>query len=393
MILHRFAAHLTVGLVALSLAGCVASEPKPTPTGAATPAPTPTSDPVAAGPTPRIDATCGDLLDASALQAFVGVSGQPLSAVTAADRLTPDAAAVEQLGALTCRWTNGLEGDPFTAPELSIQEIELSILPEGLDAAIEYVDLYQIADPTYGEHVQGPRCVDPVGSATFGNCELFGVIGQTWIEFHVSGIVAAEGPGEDELVAGFRGIVDPMVAAVAAMTPRERWVPETSSMIGDSECDALAPTDEIIGITAIPNLRVGLQWDGPHVGQYWYGTQQVGAMRCSLGLSDSDAAVGQIGILPSGIWGFDRYRDAWIDAGGTPVELTGVEAGHAIARCADPARACLLDFTVAGDWVRVLVYPAPSSGSDGGPPAGYFVSARAAVSEIASLVAGRIASH
>jgi hypothetical protein len=42
--------------------------------------------------------------------------------------------------------------------------------------------------------------------------------------------------------------------------------------------------------------------------------------------------------------------------------------------------------------VRVLVYPVPSSETEYGPPVAYYESARAAVADIASIVAGRIAA-
>jgi hypothetical protein len=380
---HRLAGALTAAILGLALAGCTEASPEPTPTASRVAEPTPSADPVVSGPTPRVDATCDDVIDTAALQAFVGERVQPLTAVPAAERFTPDAAAVEQLGALTCRWTNGLDGSYHTGPHPDGQVVELSILPEGLEAAAAYVDVYQSADPTYGEHVQGPRCV-----ADIGYCELAGVIGSAWVELRMDGIVPDAGEGE--LLAGFRDIVDPLVAAVAVMTPRERWEAEPPSAIRDADCETLTPTDEIAALTAIADLRVGPQWDGPRIGQYWYSAEQVGAMRCSLAISNSDAVVGQIGILPGGAWGVERYADAWIDEGGTAMEIAGVDEGDAIARCTDAASPCIVDVAVDGDWVRVLAYPAPGTEPGSAPSIADYEAARAAVAEIAAIVAGRV---
>ena len=117
----------------------------------------------------------------------MGLVASPLAVATPADRLTPDRAAGEQLGALTCTWTNGLRVNPFPGPDVDGQSITLSILPEGIDDAIAYVDLYQIADPTYGDYTKGPRCLGPADGMDGGYCELFGVIGQTWVELTVDG--------------------------------------------------------------------------------------------------------------------------------------------------------------------------------------------------------------
>jgi hypothetical protein len=375
--------------LAMALGGCVAAPPEPTQPPETTIAPT-TAPVVDPGPAPRIDATCDDILDSAALQDFMGLVASPLAVATPADRLTPDRAAGEQLGALACTWTNGLQVDPFTGPDIDGQSVRLSILPEGIDDAIAYVDLYQIADPTYGEHVQGPRCLGPADGMDGGYCELFGVIGQTWVELTVDGIAVQSGTPTIDLLAGFRSVIDPLVARVGTMEPHERWAPSKPSTIGEAACDVLTPTDAIAATTGIPELSVGPHWDGPHVGQYWYATTQTGAQRCSLGMSDSDASIGQIGILPSGAWAYDRYHDAWIAAGGTPVAVPGVADGDAIARCVDAAAECNIDLRVAGAWIRVTVYPVPELEPEYGPPIAYYESARSSAADIAAIVAAQV---
>lgn len=377
--------------VAVTLAGCVA--PEPTPTATQSPVATPSPDPIVdTGPAPRIDATCDDLVESAALQAFVGLEVDALSLEAPADRLTPDTAAGEQLGGISCTWTNGLPPDPFQGPDPAAQTVLLRILPEGIEQAIAYVDVYELRDATYGEHVQGPRCLGPAYGMDRGYCELFGVIGQTWIELTIDGIVVDAETSADDLVARFRTVFDPMISRLASATPGERWEPEHPAAISPVDCDVLTPTAEIVGVTAIPELRVGPQWDGPRVGQYWYGLGATGAGRCSLAMSFSDASLGQIGILPAGAWGFERFADSWLRAGGTHVAIPGVEEGDSIVRCDDAASDCIIDLSVAGNWIRVTVYPAPAPEYERGTPASYYESARAGAEQIAAIVAQRVAT-
>lgn len=391
---HRTPRALLVGCLAaasLALTGCIA--PTPTPTPATTATPTARPEPIVdQGPEPRIDASCDDIVDAAALQDFLGQVVNPLALEALSDRLTPDAAAGEQLGGLSCTWTNQLPRNHFEGPDPDEQRVMLRILPEGIDEAIAYVDGYQLRDPTYGEHVQGPRCLGPAEGFDAGHCELFGVIGRTWVELTVDGIVVDGETSAADLVGRFRTVFDPTVATLASVTPRERWAPATPTTISSVDCEVLTPTAEIVGVTEIPELRVGPQWDGPRVGQYWYGLTETGAGRCSLAMSYSDSSLGQIGILPGGAWGFERFAEAWTAAGGVDVAIAGLEQGDAIARCDDDQSNCLIDLAVAGTWIRVTVYPTPALEYEHGAPSSYYESARAGAPQIAAIVAQHVAA-
>ncbi|WP_136709976.1 hypothetical protein [Agromyces sp. H66] len=375
---------------AVTLSGCIATTPTETGTPAATPT-TSAGPAIAEGPEPRIGADCDDIVDAAALQEFLGVIVTPLAPEAPADLLGPDTAAVVQLGALSCTWTNGLPHNPYPNDEPDRQLVRLSILPEGLDQAVAYVDTYDSRDPTYGEGVQGPRCLGPMEGVNTGYCELFGVIGQTWVELVVEGVVVDADTTAEDLVEGFRTVFDPMVSTLETTTALERWSPATPSSNIPVDCDVLTPTAEIAAVTAVPELRVGPQWDGPRVGQYWYGLNTTGAARCSLAIATSDASLGQIGILPSGAWGFSRFAESWLVSGGTSVTLPEVDGAEAIARCDDAVSDCVIDFAVAGDWGRVTVYPQSPAGVDAGRPAGSIDSARAAAVDIAAIVARHMA--
>lgn len=338
------------------------------------------------GPTPRIGSTCDDLIHTGGLLAFMGDAGNPAvgpvgqiadpsgSVMTAADR-----AAAEQLGALTCTWSNGV--DPML-DSTHRQAVFLSVLPEGFDEAVRYVETYRSADPTYGPNVHGPRCV-----AASGHCELFGIIGSTWIELHADGIVSA-GMSDEQLRSAFLEITDPLVESLSAVSISDRWVPTSPSPSAASDCATLAPTESIAPLTGVPELIVGEWWDGPKVGQYHYAKGQVGAHRCALQFPMSDATLGSIGILPNGAWAVERYSGGWATAGGQEVALPPASEGTALLRCGDAKADCRLDFTVGSDWVSIIVPPARADGYLGQES---FETTRANILEIAIVVAERIA--
>jgi hypothetical protein len=141
---------------ALTLAGCG------TPIlGQATSPPTtapPAAEPVDAVPTPRVDATCDDLLSTPALQEFVGEGTRPLELVDESARSTPDGLALRQLGSLECVWTTAPGPLPLynDAPN-SERRVILTVLPEGPEAAQRYVDEYSVVSgpSDYGPGIPG----------------------------------------------------------------------------------------------------------------------------------------------------------------------------------------------------------------------------------------------
>lgn len=351
-----------------------------------------TTAPPDPGPTSRIGSTCDDLIDTAGLLAFMGDAGKPVvgpispiadpsaSVMTEADR-----AASEQLGALTCTWSNGIEPDPNgygPKPWPDRQEFSIHVLPEGLDEAVRYVETYMSADPTYGPNVQGPRC-----DARAEYCELFGIIGSTWVELHALGIASA-GMSDEQLRTLFLEITDPLVEHLRAVSITDRWVPTSSSPSASSDCPALAPTDAIAPLTGVPDLHVGEWRDGPRVGQYWYAKSEVGAHRCSLQFPMSDLSLGNVSILPNGAWAVERYSDEWSMAGAQRVDLPPATGGTALHRCSDAAAACRLDFAVGKDWVSIGLPPVPSSEYVAKEP---FEITRSNILAIATVVAERIA--
>ncbi|MGW4930288.1 hypothetical protein ACWEOH_14155 [Agromyces sp. NPDC004153] len=348
--------------------------------------------PVDPGPTPRIGLTCDDLVDTAALVAFLGDSGTPVlgpvSQIADTDELymsTPDRAAAEQLGALTCVWSNGVaagSGQPWSGEPLR-QAVSLAVLPEGLDAAARYVDAYQSADPTYGDHVQGPRCVTEIGY-----CELFGVVGSTWVELRIDGIVQT-GSSVEDLRARFRNVTDPLVSRLSDVSIAEPWTPASSSPSAAAECATIAPTDAIMPLTGVADLRVAEFWDGPRIGQYWYAKDQVGADRCLLQLPMSDRHLGSIGVLPNGAWAFERYAAGWSASDAVSVGLPAANGGTALSRCEDDTRDCRIDFVVGDDWVSVGV---PPKRIDGDELTDEVEMTRSNIVQIGTIVAERIAA-
>ncbi|UOE45869.1 hypothetical protein [Agromyces larvae] len=374
----------------LALTACTAQPDASTPhPSAPSTIPTPTAEPAEAGPHARIPVDCDGLVATDALRTLVGEAGHPLAPIVPIDRLDPDEAAALQLGAVDCRWTNGLGFSTWTGPEAGRQTVALSILPEGLDAAIEYVDLYRSADPTYGAHVQGPRCMAATDASWTGFCELYGVIGRNWVEFTVQGIVF-DARSDSDLVAAFRAVADPMVAALAATEPGPRWTPAESTSF--AACEDLVPATSVAEITGLAAVGFGESWDGPRVGQYFWASRETGAKRCSVFFTDREGGFGEVGVLPGGSWGFDRAEAAWLADGGVIVPVAGVEPGDAVLRCADAAAECVLDVRTGGDWVRVEFPEVPPETVEYLPPNDYAAARESIIRLAEAPVAGLGAS-
>lgn len=342
------------------------------------------------GPTPRIGLTCDDVIDTAALGAFMGDAGVPLEgpesdigSVSPNTYATAEVGAAEQLGALTCEWVS--EGSLDVYPFFGSQYVSLSVLPEGLDYATEYVDhLEELIDPTYGDHVRGPRCV-----AAGGYCEVYGVIGSTWVDFHARGILAA-GVSDEELRAAFRAISDPLAEAIATATSAERWVPGSPSPSASVECADLDLTEPIATVIGVPQLEVAERRDGPGQDVFWYAKDEVGAHRCSL-FTTPDSRLGAISFLPNGAWAVARYGDDWLAHGGRRIDLPGAVDATAISRCDDAADVCRLDLVVDDDWITVTV-PPYREGAYADVTPEQVDAVRAHSVEIAGIVAERIAA-
>jgi len=375
------------------LTGCTATEPAPaagsSPTSPETAAPAPVVDP---GPTSRIDADCDELIELSALQAFVGGTGAPLVAVAIAERLTPDDAAVLQLGGLLCEWSNVAEPAPWGGSPTGAQQVSLRVLPEGVEQAAAYVAAFDEADPTYGEHVQGPRCSAPVeGGRTSGYCELMGAVGPTWVELQLSGIAPQPGATDASLRDAFRAsVTDSLVADLQATALGPRWAPLQASEV--ASCEIALPVAEVAELTGFADAAFGVTRDGPSIGQYVYATEQTGAARCSIHPTAAlDATFGEVVLLPDGGWAFERYREDWIASGGAEQPVVGVPSGAAVVRCVDDTAVCRLDLTVDGDWIAI-VFPPMSDGSAPSLPGVDYEAARGAMVPIAEAIAANLAA-
>ncbi|RXZ47138.1 hypothetical protein [Agromyces binzhouensis] len=382
LLLGLGSAGAAIALGALPLAG-----DDDTPAAGGSPAVLPTASPryfpveteAPSRPTSRLGVTCEQVVVAEDLLAFLGDVGSPVTGPASDPSRMADAAALEQLGALTCTWSNG--ADP-SLPDTGGQDATLTVLPEGLAAAAEYVELYQSADPTYGPAVQGPRCV----ANPMGFCELVGVIGSTWVEFRVRG-AHAESLSDDELRTRFLSLTDPLVRVLSAVEPAPRWDPGAASPVAAASCDDLAPAPDLAAVIGEPDLDTGARWDGPRVGQYAYAADQTGAVRCHVGFASSDATFAQVGVLPNGAWGVDRYRDGWLADGGEVIAFDAATDGTAVLRCADDSRSCRFDAVVSGDWVSVSASPVRGGEYE---PTAQIEASRAHIVDIAAIVAQRV---
>lgn len=388
---HRLTGALTAALLALSLAGCTEAAPAPTPT-APVADPAPSADPVVAGPTPRFDATCDDLVDAAALQSFVGPGAGELRAVDRGRTLAPDVAAIDQLGALMCGWDDGQSWSAWQGPPEGQQVVRLHLVRDAAEAAQRYVDTYagQIGPSPYGPTASGPRCVGVEYGQSSGYCHFDAWLSDTWIEFTVDGIALDDFASDAEIVAAFTVLTDRVVETLAAEPPHtEAWTAPVSASTA-TDCEQLASDDEVRTITGAANTSFGPYWDGPRIGQYSFASDHVVSLKCWILIDDTEASLGGVSYLPGGDWAFETLGDDWASAGGVETSIAGLDDGDAVLRCADPRDGCILDLRVDRDWVRISMMAAPPEAVTYVPADIDFEAARAAVVPLAERIVANL---
>ncbi|MFF2372653.1 hypothetical protein [Agromyces sp. NPDC058110] len=354
-------------------------------TTAATTEPVGNDAPPVDAPSPRFAIGCDAVLPRTALVALLGAGEAPLGEVDLGAVSAPDASAAAQVGALECAWNDGRVGSTWTGPVEGAQSVRLGIVPDAQEAAQAYADLYNGGEtPTpYGATAQGPRCVAFDVDAF---CELHGWLAEAWIALQIDGIVLEEGDTEASLAAEFTALTDAMIAALADVgSSSEPWMPPASTRSVE-ECEQLTTPAELTEVTGLPDLRFGLSWDGPRVGQYWYSVQETGAMRCSIGFSQSESGYGTVSYLPGGDWRYLLERDAWIADGGAFVDVPGLDSEAAVLRCADDSQPCMLDLRLDRGWVRISFPEVPPASVTYLPEGLDFVAARSSIVELASRI-------
>lgn len=378
-------------LVMATLSGCIASAPDPT--AVPTPTSTPSSTPLPIdAPTPRFTADCEALAPVAELQAFVGSGIGGLQAVDRGLALAPDEAAVDQLGALMCDWDDGQTWSSWQGPPDGQQRVRLHLVRDAADAAQKYVDTYaqQMAPSPYGPTAGGPRCIGVEYGQSWGYCHLDAWLSGTWIEFTVNGI-ALEGFASDaELVAAFTVLTDHVVSTLAAEPQQPAAWPAPVSASTATDCEHLASAEEVRTITGADDTWFGPHWDGPRIGQYFFAGEQVGSLRCAIGIADTEWWIGSVTYLPGGDWAFATLGDDWASDGGAATAVTGLEDGDAVLRCADVQGHCVLDLRVDRDWVRISIMPAPPETVTYVPESLDFEAARAAVLPLAERIVANL---
>lgn len=205
------------------LAGCTAAPPDGDSPAAPSPEPTETASP-ASGPTPFIDATCTDLLGDAVIAPAVSepVDARELPEFRELSWVdVPRGAAVQQLGGLTCEWSNGvLQADDVTVPEY--RGVYLSVLP---DAAAEWPKFAGYVDPATG---RSEGCSDYSGAT---RCHYDSLVGSTWVHLELAGATST---------TAYQPLADAVEAALAAATPTgATWTPPDGTLPIDLDCAAL----------------------------------------------------------------------------------------------------------------------------------------------------------
>ncbi|HYI33154.1 MAG TPA: hypothetical protein VEX88_06800 [Glaciibacter sp.] len=326
---------------------------------AESPEPTPSADPPPDAPTPRISAGCDDLVPLDILKTTLtdDVAFDP----ERSRARSPEDAALEQLGALTCLWANGAPQAPWDDPDPDYTEAVLHIVPDAESSWARFAAIYgKLADPSpYGENAIGPSCrgaEEDVAPFVSHDCDLEALVGAYWVRLSLRGVLGNAAQSNEEMSTAARDITDPLMEKLSTEDPpAPPWTPPPSSML---DCEWLLTGAQAASLTGVEDLTVGQFLDGPKVGQFVHGLETTGAKRCHIMIAGTDVSLGQISFLPAGAWAFRERSDSWISTGGAvPIELDGAgEDEQFTEECTSAEKDCRIDMLVADDWYQVLTY-------------------------------------
>lgn len=357
---RRFRLAAAGALVAVAVSGCTIWDPTvPSPPPSVSPEPTPSADPAPDAPAPRISAGCDDLVPLDTLRNTL-TDDVAFDAERSRAR-SPEDAALEQLGSLSCLWANGVRQAPWDDPDPDYTEAALRIVPDAESSWQQFSAVYSKVSPPspYGENAIGPNCSgadEQVPPNISHDCNLEALVGAYWVQLSLRGVLGNAAESNQEMLAAAREITDPLMEKLSAEAPpAPAWTPPPSSML---DCEWILSGEQAVALLGVGDLFVGQHLDGPAVGQFMHGLRTTGAKRCHIMLKNSDVSLGYISFLPAGGWGFRERSDSWItNDGAVPVELDGATENEQFTEdCASTEKDCRIDMLVADDWYQVLTY-------------------------------------
>jgi hypothetical protein len=326
---------------------------------AESPEPTPSADAPPDGPSPRISAGCDDLVPVDTLKTTLtdDVAFDP----ERSRARSPEDAALEQLGSLTCLWANGAPLAPWEDPNPDYTEAVLHIVPDAESSWERFFAIYSTVSPPspYGNNAIGPSCSgadEDVPPFISHDCTLEALVGAYWLRLSLRGVLGNAAESNEKMLAAARAVTDPLMEKLSAEAPpTPAWTPPPSSMLN---CDWLLTGEQAVSLTGVDDLTVGQHLDGPRVGQFVHGLETTGAKRCHIMITGTDSGLGHISFLPAGGWAFRERSDSWITNGGAvPIELDGAIEGEQFTEdCTSTEKDCRIDMLVADDWYQVLTY-------------------------------------
>jgi hypothetical protein len=344
-------------LTVLALAGC-APEPAPVESSAPpvvtpTPTPTPTVEPITA-PTPLLDLDCNELIGdgIDVLFAKSLSSWDPARTIAEAGTTVPYKYDIEQLGGLTCEWSNGTPQSDKLGGDPNYVGLAVSVAPVTQDQWTPFRDYYGVSDN------RQVYCFTDTGN--FCAADAF-VDGRWWLEVQATG---TDGVKASVLSKTFKGIVSDMIATVTNAAPSGAvWSAPEDTIPLDSNCATILTGKQVA--TAVATTKT-VEPRFPQGGVSLDGTSReaLDALWCTYSFADSDDGVGILTWLPGGEWAWNEARDFNLP-GGAIVELdvAGLDEGEgAWVRCADSN--CVLDLVVGHNWITFQLY----SDDDGATP-------------------------
>lgn len=323
------------------------------------PRPTPTAEPPAEGPSPRISASCDELIPLEALRAIVteDITFDP----ERSSSRSPEDAALEQLGALKCVWANRAPVPPWEDQDPDYASTMVQVVPDGEASWVRYSQIYsRLSGPSpYGDKAIGPNChgAEPgIPGPPRHTCNLDALVGAYWLSLSMTAVGGGTAESNDQLVVLAREITDPLMATLASEEPpAPRWTPPAYQPV---HCQTVLSKEQATSITGVEGLIVGQYLDGPKVGQFVHGLEGTAAKRCLLLIMGTDHAVAHISFLPGGGWAFRDRSDVWIATNGAvPLDLAGARPGEEFTeQCVRVEEDCRIDMLVGENWLQVTTY-------------------------------------
>lgn len=348
----RYATIAMTILGVLILAGCATAVPTATePPAAPGPIATTTAPPPAGAEAPRrLDIACNDLGSPGALAGVLAspvTSQNPARIALAAFSGMPYSYFVEQAGGIECLWSDGAPASSVTGGGSSASA-SIAVLPDAAAGWAQYQREYGITSD------MDVNCRINDGDG----CQFDALVGTSWIEANIGRLSTA--PISDTVASSAAATYFAHVSAVVRDAHSLPPAPHPATSVG---CDRLISPSDFAALLGVSGpLSFGYPGGGDSI--EFTGAAQVGETRCLVNLAGSDDGVGLVDVLPGAAWAARELRPlAILPSTPTNVTVTGLAAGEfSTIRYNAGTGEAVLDFTLRGDWVEVMLYPSSEGG-------------------------------